>query len=331
MIPAAARPRIGAPNHMQEISDRAWRARQGSASGRRGRLRTALALALPAALASANAPPATLVLQTDFGLRDHAVAAMRGVARLVSPQLIIDDLTHEVPAFDIWQAAYRLQAVVEYWPANTVFVSVVDPGVGSARESVVARLVGGPLVVTPNNGTLTLLHDHAGIAAVRRIDEAEHRLPGSADSHTFHGRDLYVHVGALLASGALAFDDLGAPTEAKLLRYEEPRLEDGAAHGGVPVLDPQFGNVWTNIPAALGGFEVDRSYEVRVAAPDGAVRFAATVPLVRTFSEVPLGEPLLYVNSIGNLALALNQADFAARFAIASGPGWQATIRNSRP
>ena len=270
------------------------------------------------------------MLQTDFGLRDHAVAAMRGVARLVAPQLVVDDLTHEIPAFDVWQAAYRLHAVVAYWPADTVFVSVVDPGVGSARESVVARLEGGPLVVTPNNGTLTLLHDHHGVAAVRRIDEAEHRLPGSADSHTFHGRDLYVHVGALLASGALAFEDVGAATEAKLLRYEKPRLEDGVARGGIPVLDPQFGNVWTNIPAALAGFEIQGVYEVRLTAPDGGLRFAAPVPLVRTFAEVPLGEPLLYVNSIGNLAVALNQADFAARFAIASGPGWQAAIRESK-
>ena len=89
-----------------------------------------------------------LVLQTDFGLRDHAVAEMRGVARLVAPNLAIDDLTHEIPAYDVWQAAYRLSAVMPYWPADTVFVSVIDPGVGSARESVAARLAGGQVVVT---------------------------------------------------------------------------------------------------------------------------------------------------------------------------------------
>ena len=114
--------------------------------------------------------------------------------------LLVDDLTHEIPTFDIWQAAYRLHAVVDYWPSDTVFVSVVDPGVGSDRESVVARLANGQLVVTPNNGTLTLLHDGVGVVAVRRIDESKHRLPGSEESHTFHGRDLYAHVGALIAA-----------------------------------------------------------------------------------------------------------------------------------
>lgn len=284
-----------------------------------------IASSLPAL--AAVSPPATLVLQTDFGLRDHAVAAMRGVARLVEPQLVIDDLTHEIPAFNVWEAAYRLEAVIAYWPTNTVFVSVVDPGVGSARESVVARLATGPLVVTPNNGTLTLLHDRVGVAAVRVIDETKYRLPGSADSHTFHGRDLYVHVGALLASGKLDFADVGAETQAKLLPYAQPTIEDGLAEGGIPVLDPQFGNVWTNIPADPTTLPLGRTYDVRLAAPDGSVRFGAAVPLVRTFADVPQGEPLLYVNSLGNLALALNQADFAARFDVTSGPGWQVTVR----
>ena len=110
------------------------------------------------------------------------------------------------------------QCVTQFWPAKTVFVSVVDPGVGSDRESVVAQLATGQLVVTPNNGTLTLLHDGVGIVGVRRIDEDKYRLPGSSDSHTFHGRDLYVHVGALLASAQLQFDEVG-------------RIDRNSAHG----------------------------------------------------------------------------------------------------
>ena len=268
----------------------------------------------------------TLVLQTDFGLRDHAVGAMRGVARLVAPDLVIDDLTHEVPAFDIWQAAYRLQAVMDYWPPETVFVSVVDPGVGSERESVVARLAGGQLVVTPNNGTLTLLHERPGIAAVRRIDETKYRLPGSADSHTFHGRDLYAHVGAMLAAEQLRFEDVGERTTAMLLRRSMPTFGDGAAAGGIPVLDPQFGNVWTDIPAAEAKLVVGSSYDVAIVGPDSERRFAGAVRLCDTFADVQLGEPLLYVNSIGNLAIALNQGDFAGRYGISSGLGWRVTI-----
>ena len=271
-----------------------------------------------------------LVLQTDFGQKDHAVAAMRGVARLVAPQLAIDDLTHEIPPFDVWQGAYRLQAVIDYWPADTVFVSVVDPGVGSARESVVARLASGPLVVTPNNGTLTLLHDGVGIVAIRRIDESKYRLPGSSESHTFHGRDLYVHVGALLASGQLRFEDLGETTEAVLLDYEKPMVARERAKGGIPVLDPQFGNVWTNIPASDAGLTLTASYLVTVETPAGERRFAARTPFVRTFAAVPIGEPLLYVNSIGNLALALNQDNFAARFGVSSGPSWRVSIESAK-
>ena len=285
------------------------------------------ALLCHVAAAQNNTAQSTLVLQTDFGVRDHAVAAMRGVARFVAPDLQIDDLTHEIPAYNIWQAAYRLNAVTQFWPAKTVFVSVVDPGVGSDRESVVAQLATGQLVVTPNNGTLTLLHDGIGIVAVRRIDEDKYRLPGSSESHTFHGRDLYVHVGALLANARLQFDDVGELTETVLMDYEAPTIDPGGAAGGVPVLDPQFGNIWTNIPAHDAKLALGTSYEVRIFSPAGRSKYKSVVPFVRTFSDVPKASPLLYVNSIGNVAVALNQGDFAKRFGVSSGPGWRVTIR----
>lgn len=298
------------------------------------RLRFALVAALAAAwwpplCAEQREPPHTLVLQTDFGLQDHAVAAMRGVARLVAPRLIVEDLTHEIPPFDIWQAAYRLHAVVDYWPARTVFVSVVDPGVGTGRESVVAKLASGQLVVTPNNGTLTLLAAAGRIAAVRRIDENAHRLPGSEDSHTFHGRDLYAHVGALLASDGLAFAALGAETKAVRLPYQPPQLGRERSVGGIPVLDVRFGNVWTDLASKELALAPGTAYRVTIAEPGGEARFAQTVPFRRTFGESPPGEPLLYVNSLGNLALALNQGDFAERFGVASGPGWRVTIEQT--
>ena len=277
--------------------------------------------------AQSTATQSTLVLQTDFGIRDHAVAAMRGVARFVAPDLQIDDLTHEISPYNIWQAAYRLNAVMQFWPAKTVFVSVVDPGVGSDRDSVVAQLATGQLVVTPNNGTLTLLHDGIGIVAVRRIDEDKYRLPGSSDSHTFHGRDLYVHVGAMLASARLQFDDVGELTETVLMDYEAPTIDPGSAAGGIPVLDPQFGNIWTNIPAHDAKLVLGTSYEVRIFSPAGRSKYESVVPFVRTFSEVPKVSPLLYINSIGNVSVALNQGDFAERFGVSSGPGWRVTIR----
>lgn len=282
--------------------------------------------AAAALLLSVHGAAGPLVLQTDFGLEDHAVAAMRGVARRVAPGLVVDDLTHEIPAFDIWQAAYRLHAVVDYWPSDTVFVSVVDPGVGSERESVVARLANGQLVVTPNNGTLTLLHDGVGVVAVRRIDESKHRLPGSERSHTFHGRDLYAHVGALLASGKLRFDEAGEPTQAVRLDYQRPTIEANRLVGSIPVLDVHFGNVWTNLPADWQALALGTRYRITITDPGGASRFAGDVPFARTFADVAVGEAVLYVNSVGKMAVALNQASFAERFDIASGPGWRVVV-----
>ena len=146
-----------------------------------------------------------LVLQTDFGMADGAVSAMYGVALGVSPALRICDLTHEIPPYDVWEASYRLIQTIAYWPAGTVFVSVVDPGVGTDRRSVVARTAGGRYVVTPDNGTLTHVKRMMGIAEVRLIDETVNRLAGSAQSYTFYGRDVYAYTGARLAAGIIDF------------------------------------------------------------------------------------------------------------------------------
>jgi S-adenosylmethionine hydrolase len=98
-----------------------------------------------------------VVFQSDFGLKDGAVSAMKGVSMGVSADLKLYDLTHDIPAYNIWEAAYRLEQTVTYWPAGTVFVSVVDPGVGTTRKSVVLKTKSGHFIVTPDNGTLTLV------------------------------------------------------------------------------------------------------------------------------------------------------------------------------
>src|SRR5579863_9902378 len=195
-----------------------------------------------------------VVYQSDFGLRDGAVSEMKGVAMGVSPDLKLFDLTHEIPAYNIWDAAYRLQQTVPYWPAGTVFVSVVDPGVGTARKSVVLKTKTGQFIVTPDNGTLTLVAETLGVGEIREIDETVNRRPESRNSYTFHGRDVYSYAAARLAAGVIRFDQVGpllVKQEVVLLPYERAVVADGVIEGIVAVLGERNGMVWTNVPAEL--------------------------------------------------------------------------------
>ncbi|WP_290794677.1 SAM hydrolase/SAM-dependent halogenase family protein [Flavihumibacter sp. UBA7668] len=272
-----------------------------------------------------------LVYQTDFGVKDGAVAAMKGVAYGVSPLLAQYDLSHEIPPYDIWQAAYRLRQTVPYWPAGTVFVSVVDPGVGSARRSVIAKLKTGQFIVTPDNGTLTLLALEIGMDEVRLLEEERNRLPGSSASYTFHGRDLYAYTAARLAAGRISFAAIGplVPAETVVkIPFQAARREGKLLRGNIPVLDPQYGNIWTNIPLQLV-----QDFGVRYGDPllvtvrkEGQQVYRDTVLFGNTFSVVPVGKPVAYANSLLNFSLGINQGNFAQEFKVGSGPGWDLVI-----
>ena len=280
-----------------------------------------------------------LVLMTDFGLKDGAVAAMKGVAQGVARNLArplpITDLTHDIPPFDIAEAAYRLRQTAPYWPAGTVFVTVVDPGVGTNRKSVAARDVNGRIFVCPDNGLLTHLADEIGFQSLREIDEVAHRLPGSSESFTFLGRDLNAFIGARLACADLEFDDIG-PTLPEITRLEvhhatviqnsglqNSGLEDRVI-GSIPVLDVNFGNVWTNIPKHLleqVGVNFGDRVEV-VIKHNELERYREVIPFVHSFGFVPHGERLVYVNSLLHASLGMNCQSFAAHYGISSGAGW---------
>jgi S-adenosylmethionine hydrolase len=276
-----------------------------------------------------------LVLQTDFGLKDGAVAAMRGIAVGVSARLAIHDLSHENAPFDIWEGAYRLKQAAPFWPEGTVFVSVIDPGVGTERKSIVAKTKSGHLFVTPDNGTLTLVAEELGIAAVREIDETKHRRQGSERSYTFHGRDVYAYVGARLAAGVVAFDDVGPLLAPKVvaLPYERARVEGGAAIGTIPFLDFQFGNVWTNLDEALFAKlapKFGERFRVTIARA-GKIVYRGEMPYARTFGDVPEGAPLLYLNSLMNVSFALNRGDFAKKHGVSSGAEWSVRLEKAKP
>lgn len=298
-----------------------------------GRLRSVRAAIFIAALLLAQAAlsQAPLVLQTDFGLKDGAVASMKGVAVKVDPNLQIFDLTHEIPAYNIWEASYRLYQTAPYWPSGTVFVSVVDPGVGTDRKSVVLKTRSGHFFVTPDNGTLTLVAEAMGIVSLREIDEHRNRLPGSQESYTFHGRDVYAYTGARLAAGIISFEQVGPalPAQVVVIPYEKSRIENSAAVGTIPILDVQFGNIWTNIDErtwATIGISKGQLCTVKISK-SGQVIFEGQMPYVNSFGDVVLGEPLLYQNSQLDLSIALNQGSFAQKHNIASGPEWRVEVK----
>lgn len=276
-----------------------------------------------------------LVFQTDFGVKDGAVAAMKGVAYGVSPDLAQFDLSHEIPPFDIWEAAYRLRQTVPYWPAGTVFVSVVDPGVGSSRRSVVAKLKSGQFVVTPDNGTLTLLALEIGIDELRLLEEDRNRLPGSSASYTFHGRDLYAYAAARLAAGRISFADIGplVPAETVVkIPFQAAQRDGKLVRGNIPVLDPQYGNIWTNIPLQLvQDFGISYGDRLLITVrKDGQQVYRDTVLFGNTFSVVPTGKPVAYANSLLNLSLGINQGNFAQEFKVGAGAGWEVFIEKVR-
>src|SRR6202166_390958 len=194
------------------------------------------------AAAQARAP---LVLLTDFGTQDGAVSAMKGVAYGVSQDLLISDLSHENPS--IFVGAYRLYQAEQFWPEGTVFVAVVDPGVGTQRLSVVLKTRTGHYFVGPNNGLLSLVAERDGIEGLLQIDERINRRKGSDDSHTFHGRDVFAYTGARLAAGVISFEQVGPalpPQSLISIAYRKPARTGSAVSGIIPVLDVQFGNVW---------------------------------------------------------------------------------------
>jgi S-adenosylmethionine hydrolase len=268
-----------------------------------------------------------LVFQSDFGLKDGAVSAMKGVAYGVSNELVMFDITHEIPAYNIWEASYRLRQTAPYWPSGTVFVSVVDPGVGSDRRSIVAKTKSGHYFVTPDNGTLTLIAEVLEIAEVRLIDETKNRLKNSQESYTFHGRDVYAYTGARLASGIINFSDIGPLLTSEIIRlpYQKAFYENGKITGTIDILDIQYGNVWTNIDAkTFEKLKVNFGQTVHVKIlHDAAKIFEAEVVYGKTFAEVPLGKPLAYMNSLLNFSLGINQGSFATRYRVASGPSWK--------
>ncbi len=257
------------------------------------------------AQAQADAP---LLFMTDFGTTDDSVSICKGVMLGIAPDLRIVDITHEVTPFSILDGARFLAGASPYYPAGSVFVVVVDPGVGSVRKPVVIKTKKGQYFVLPDNGLITLVADRDGVETAREITNTSWMI-GSALSSTFHGRDIFSPVGAHIARGK-NWTDVGPEIKDLVrLKVAAPFLDENGIHGEIIALDGPYGNVITNIDADVFrklGYQLGEKIPVRI----GEREFP--VPFVKTFSDVPLKEPLLYVDSRGHVGLALNQASFAA-------------------
>jgi S-adenosylmethionine hydrolase len=282
---------------------------------------------------STHAQRRALVFQSDFGLKDAAVGAMKGVAFGVSSDLAIFDLTHEIPAYNIWEASYRLGQAAGYWPVGTVFVSIIDPGVGSSRRSVVVKTKSGHFIVTPDNGTLTHIAESLGIDQVREIDEVKNRLKNSNESYTFHGRDVYAYTGARLASGVISFEEVGPLYNGDVIRipYQKASFTGDEIVGGIPVLDIQYGNVWTNIDKATFsklGVAVGEWLQVKIQHK-GKIVYDQRLRYVETFATVKEGTALGYLNSLLNFSLAINMGNFSEMYHVKSGNDWTISLRRS--
>lgn len=287
-------------------------------------------LLLALVLCVAVAQNKIVVFQSDFGLKDGAVSAMKGVATGVSPDLKLYDLTHEIPAYNIWEASYRLYQTVNYWPAGTVFVSVVDPGVGTTRKSVVLKTKTGQYIVTPDNGTLTLVAEAFGIEELREINEALNRRKNSDQSYTFHGRDVYAYTAARLAAGVISYEQVGPklPKQVVAIPYQKALLEDRKLKGTISILDIQYGNIWTNIGAELVkqlNPSLGEPLHVVIYHKNSKV-YEGDAPYCQTFGAVATGKPLSYLNSLLQLSFALNQSNFSEVYKIGSGNEWTVEV-----
>jgi len=255
-------------------------------------------------------PRPTVVFMTDFGVIDDSVALCKGVMYSIAPDLRIVDLTHQVTPFSITDGARFLYGATPYFSAGTVFVVVIDPTVGSTRKAIVVKSKRGQFFVLPDNGLMTLVQDRDGLEAAREIANPEWMI-GAALSSTFHGRDIFSPAGAHLARGD-DWTQVGPELNlASLVRLNlAPAKVDGhGLDGEVIATDGPFGNLVTNISSddfLKLGYQRGETVPVTV----GTAKFE--VPFVRTFSDVPLKKPLLYIDSRGRIALALNQANFAS-------------------
>jgi hypothetical protein len=257
---------------------------------------------------------AEILFMTDFGSNNDAVPICKGVMLNIVPDARIIDISHDVTPFSILDGARYLSGTAPYYPEGTVFVVVIDPGVGSARKAIIAKSKKNQYFILPDNGLLTFVQDRDGIESAHEITNKDFMI-GSGMSSTFHGRDIFSPAGAHVARGD---DWTKAGPElpvAQLIRLNLPKaaVENGKLTGAVIGLDFPFGNLITNVMRE--DFE-KLGYKIGDPVPVTLGTQQMDLPIVHTFSDVEVGKPLLFIDSRGRLSFAVNQNDFAKTYSI---------------
>ena len=277
------------------------------------------AILLAAAALHAQKPQHVVGFMTDFDVKDDAIGICKAVMETIDPGIRIVDITHQATPYDIAEGARFLAGSAPYFPADAVFVVVIDPTVGSTRKAVIAHSRRGQFFVLPDNGLLTLMPSDGEnqIIEAREITNPAWMI-GAKLSSTFHGRDIFSPTGAHLARGD-DWTQAGPPLEvAKLVRLNihNPTLDATGLHSEVLGLDGPFGNVILNLPSETFA---KLNYHLGDIVPVTIDGHPYSVPFVKTFSDVPIDSPLLYIDSRGRVALSLNQRNFAEKYKITPG------------
>jgi S-adenosylmethionine hydrolase len=267
--------------------------------------------AAPAAAQASSARP-VIVFMTDFGTANDAVAICRGVIYGIAPDVRIMDITHQVTPFSIEEASRFLYGVTPYYPAGTVFLVVVDPGVGTSRKAIAVKSKKGQYFILPDNGVITPVLDRDGLAEAREITN-QHWMIEAPLSSTFHGRDIFSPAAAHLAAG-WEFNLVGQPVQ-QLVRLSSKSavLSEKGIDGDVIGLDDPYGSLITNIPGEdlkPLGYGVGDKVLVQIN------KKMIALPYAKTFMDVAVGESLLYVDSRGRVGIAVNQGSYSKKFNI---------------
>jgi S-adenosylmethionine hydrolase len=254
----------------------------------------------------------TIVFMTDFGTANDAVAICKAVMITIAPDARIMDITHQVTPFRIEEGARNLESVSPYYPAGTVFVAVIDPGVGTSRKAIIVKTKKAQYFVLPDNGLITPVIDRDGLDSAREITNQSWMIQ-AAISSTFHGRDIFSPVAAHLASG---WDfNLVGPVVPQLVRLtlKTATATDKGIEGNIIALDDPFGSLVTDIPGEdfnKLGYHLGDKFRIEIN------KKPVTVPYVKTFMGVPVGDVLLFIDSRDRVSVAINQGNYSKKFGV---------------